>query len=147
MFFHGGRIQADREIFWTSNRNGVFVDENQTLSTTEPGNLVLTASLADRPEITATVSATIKPDLTSPEYYAPKPSIVLLFPNPASNFVRISGVREASGSLYDTTGKCYLIFDSYEALHGIDITDLPSGIYVVHIESGEESDHLKFMKE
>ncbi len=145
--FQGGRIQADREIFWTSNRNGVFVDENQTLSTSEPGDLVLTASLTDRPEITASVSTTIKPDLTSQEYYAPNPSIVLLFPNPASNFIRISGVMEASGSLYDTTGKCYLIFDSYEALCGIDITDLPSGIYVVHIENGEGSYHLKFMKE
>lgn len=145
--FHGGRIQADREIIWTSNRNDAFVNENQMLSLSEPGNLVLTASLADRPEITATVSTTIKPELTSPEYQTPNPSVVLLFPNPASNFFRISGVREASVSLYDTTGKCHLIFDSYEALSEIDIADLPSGIYVVYIKSGERSDRLKFMKE
>ncbi len=144
--FHGGRLQTDREIQWTSNMAGVNVDEDYLLTLNETGNLVLTASLTDRTEVTATVSTTIKLNRTSLETPAGNTSNILLSPNPAGSFVRISGVREASVSVVDISGKCRLHIDSYYNSNIIDLSFLPVGIYMVHVAHGEREDRLKLLK-
>ena len=144
--FHGGRLQTDREVKWLSNMAGAYVDEDYLLTINESGNLVLTASLTGGTEVTATVSATIKLNQTSQGPPVETSGNVLLFPNPAGNFVRISGVREASVSVVDIAGKCCLHIDSYESSNIIDLSFLPVGIYVVQVAHQEGEDRFQLFK-
>jgi len=145
--FHGGRLQTNRTVLWTSNKADATVDEDQMLKVNEPGPLVLTGSLTDRPEISATVSTTIKIDYTTLEAGMETSPHIKLFPNPAYNYTRISGVRAAAVSLYDAVGKCSLSFENYYEGDPIDLTGLQGGLYMVKIDHGERVVWMKLLKE
>ena len=145
--FQRGRIQSNRAIQWTSNMTEATVDEHHVLNVTGSGNLVLTASLVERPEINTTISTTIILDDTWLEAGWTNPSEIQLFPNPAHNYTHMKGVKDLLVSLYDVTGKCYFSIVSNEESCEIDLTELPVGLYMVRIDHGHQVSWLKLLKE
>jgi hypothetical protein len=145
--FQRGRIQSNRAIQWTSNMPEATVDEHHVLSMTGSGNLILEASLVERPEINTTISTTIILDDTWLEAGWTIPSEIQLFPNPAHNYTHIKGVKDLLVSLYDVTGKCYFSIISNEESCEIDLTELPVGLYMVRIDHGHQVSWLKLLKE
>jgi len=145
--YHRGRLQTNRVIVWTSNRAGAIVDEDQLLVVNESGPLVLTGSLVDRPHISDTVYTTIKIDYTTLKEEMEASLQINLFPNPARSFTRISGVRDATVSMYDPAGKCSRSIAHYNNDNPIDLTGLPWGMYLVKIDQGEHVEWIKLLKE
>lgn len=75
---------------------------------------------------------------------------ISLFPNPSSNFIQISGLKNEKVTLqiFDNLGKI-LKAESFisENQKTVDIHDLPAGMYYVRISQNNESKTLKFLKQ
>ena len=132
--FQNGRIQADRMVEWTVSRSGAAVSENDLLQLTEEGPLTLTAALADRPEIRATVSTTVQWKHTSLWDDRQGSERTLLYPNPADAFFRVTGIQSSFLVLYDSSGKELLRVEPYQEGNAVDIASCPPGIYLVKLE-------------
>ena len=144
--FKSGRVRSDRNVEWTTSDPGATVDENHLLRIKNEGPLTLTAKLSDRTEITSTVSTTVQFDHT----YAPgglglngEP---VLYPNPASDYFRVRGIRNGSLILLDTSGKELKRADQYEGESVLDISAFPRGVYMVRIEMGDSLKWFKLIK-
>lgn len=72
---------------------------------------------------------------------------ILLFPNPSSSIISISGISNAEVTLYDQLGKQVRIFDLTEENLSFDISSLDKGFYFVEVKIGEEKMLKKIVKE
>ena len=74
------------------------------------------------------------------------PSIVTCSPNPATNFMRITGAPQANLKIYDIRGN--MVRDESRIREGqeININNLEQGIYILTIESDKFKNSLKLMK-
>lgn len=62
----------------------------------------------------------------------------MLYPNPASNRVSVMGLPDAERiKVYDTTGRLIIEQDYLGQQNSINISQLPAGVYLVHIETRE----------
>jgi len=144
--FHRGRRQADALIQWSADLEGAEVDENMVLHLSHSGNLNLLARLDDNPEITASASTVVNlPDEPTgiDAVIKEEPGI---YPNPAGDYIRITGIRNALIQIFELSGAKVL----NELLHTdgqtIDISRLPSGMYIVEISHNEKKYHNKLLK-
>jgi hypothetical protein len=144
--FHRGRRQADALIQWSADLEGAEVDENMVLHLSHSGNLNLLARLDDNPEITASASTVVNlPDESTgiDAVIKEEPGI---YPNPAGDYIRITGIRNALIQIFELSGAKVL----NELLHTdgqtIDISRLPSGMYIVEISHNEKKYHNKLLK-
>jgi len=145
--FHKGRLQIDKTIHWSSSLTGAMVDDDHLLTVTGSGYLVLTAALAENPEINTAVSTTINLDKTTTGINCHLQPKMILYPNPACDFIRIAGAPETSVSMYDAAGKLCLQLLLYKERNTIDITGFPAGMYMVKIDHGVQINWLKLLKE
>ncbi len=138
--FHLGRLQPDAQIVWTGSLPGASVDNSNMLTISGSGELTLTASLAGNPEITAAVTTWAEPggglsaegdDRVSGEILPPR-----IWPNPATDFIRIEGAVDGSVSLFSLTGERLLVADPCREGAIISTSALPAGFYLVRIHSG-----------
>jgi hypothetical protein len=72
------------------------------------------------------------------------PVSVQLFPNPATSELQIRGVDAVAARILDSKGRCVL---QTTGTNTIDISSLPSGLYLVSLESGNGRFQLPFIKE
>jgi len=144
--YHQGRKQSGKTLNWTSNISGVFVDEKNVLSSTESGKLNLTAALAERPEITATTSAVIDISQNVSTLTSPNIPDIRLYPNPATEHIRIGGVENVSVSIYDPVGTCILSIENYMAEEDINIRNFPVGLYILQIRKQNLLKTIRFIK-
>ncbi|RMG88621.1 MAG: T9SS C-terminal target domain-containing protein [Bacteroidetes bacterium] len=69
-----------------------------------------------------------------------------VFPNPASDFLTISGLEHAARlTLFDVTGKLEKVENIGAGTQSVDVTDLPNGFYFAHIETAGQSWRQKIM--
>lgn len=64
---------------------------------------------------------------------------VLMFPNPASASVTLTGVENAQVQLFDLTGRRVLFIEKATEGQGIDVSSLEEGLYIVRITDGRNS--------
>jgi len=144
--FESGRLRTDKSVQWTTSDPGATVDENYKLRVTEEGPLTITASLADRPEISASVSTTIQFDHTSAPGGPGLNRELVVYPNPASDHFMVKGGRKGSLLLYDASGKELIRVDHYQEGSVVDIGAYPQGVYLVKLEQGASSIWIKLIK-
>ena len=145
--FRKGRLFSSGAVQWNTSVDWASVDENNVLTANGTGSLVLTASLLSNPGIKASVSTTINPHSTSsPDPWAGS-SGISLFPNPATEMIRLNGTREAEIFFYDPSGK--LLKKAHVFVDGgtIQISDLPAGFCLVRIDTEGRTDWLKLLKQ
>jgi hypothetical protein len=145
--YHQGRKQSGKTLNWTSNMPEASVNENHLLTTTESGKLNLTATLAEKPEITATTSAVIDISQNVSTLTSPNIPGIRLYPNPATEHIRIGGVENVSVSIYDPVGTCIMTIESYMAEKDINIGDLPGGLYILQVKKQNLLKTIRFMKQ
>lgn len=144
--FHRGKPVALPDIGWTSSEPWAVVDENHRLSLSGTGALTLTATVTGNPTLQASVSTlVISAVSTSLENRSLEPEISL-YPNPAHEAFRISGVEEKELTLFDLSGKILLSVESYQANREIEITHLLPGLYMVRVGRGASAHYLKLLK-
>jgi hypothetical protein len=142
--FQNGRLSVDGEITWSTSSPGATVDSNHLLTLTEEGPLTITAALINRPEIKATVTTLVQLKQTGvgDEYLKEE---VLLYPNPATNYIRITGMEEAPLSFYDLSGKELRVIENYIPGSNIGIQDFSPGLYLLKIGGGPAAHWLKLV--
>jgi hypothetical protein len=144
--FHMGRLQEGAPVRWSSSAEWATVDGDNRLRVSGTGPLTLTASLVSNPEIRSSVSTTIQPEQTGSGHSLTRAEGIRLFPNPATEGIRISGSGEAMISFFDPAGKCLKQVGTYHEGGIINLTDLPSGIYLVGIDRRTTTQWLKLLK-
>ncbi len=142
--FYQGRVIPNPDVNWSSTNPGVTVDKQHVLRASEPGPVTLTAYLTDKTQVNATVFTNIVADATSAYETGLELGAPNIFPNPASEFVQIRGVQKVALGIYTAEGRTALYLDEY---HGdfLDISSLPSGIYMVRIDNGVDLKHLRLL--
>jgi len=145
--YHQGRKQSGKTLNWTSNMPEVSVNENHLLTVNKPGKLILTATLAEKPEITATTSTVI--DISHSVSILASHNIpdIRLYPNPATDYIRIGGVENVSVSIYDPVGTCMMTIENYMAEENINIRNLPDGLYILQAKKQNLLKTVRFIKQ
>jgi hypothetical protein len=141
-----GRWQPKRAINWTSSQPWASIGQDNVLTFTQSGPLTLTAFLANKPEIETSVTTTV--DLshvsgiknnTSPE--------IRIWPNPASDMIRIDGFERARVSIYTVSGARVLVRENHTGGESIRLDGLPEGLYIVRVTSGRDSTTAPLIKQ
>ncbi len=143
--FNMGRIQRDKKILWASNPEGAFVDDKMVLHAATPGQITLTATLADNPQISATISVKIDLSNNLPSYDG-KNRHLSVYPNPASEFIYIDGVENGSIFIYNPEGRLIVHQEIYSEGERIAVSELPKGVYFLKVISGTKTHTLRFVK-
>ncbi len=144
--FDMGRLQPERTISWSSSQPWATVNEDQVLTVTQSGPLTLTAFLAEKPEIKTSVFITVVLSHVSGIKNNTNP-VIRIYPNPASDMIRIEGFQRARVSIYTVSGVRVLVRKNYTGGESIRLTDLPEGLYIVRISSGKDSATGRLIKQ
>ena len=145
--YHKGRWNKDRAINWTSNSQDASVNSSNQLVFTTSGEITLTASLADRPEITETVSTVLIYEDTPSSINLGEKIDIKIYPNPASNQIFISGAGHASIEIYSISGNRVVQKLDYSDNQPLSIAHLANGIYVVKVKGSSFNKTVRFVKQ
>ena len=143
--FHRGRPVEGRELNWVCSMQSADVDANNILSAASQGELTITASLADDPEITASASTLITSQAVSVEHTGAAQDIIL-YPNPATESIYLAGLKDAEIRVLNTAGKVLIKDQGYSGEKAISIRTLPAGIYIISIRSHSGIINKKLIK-
>ena len=144
--FNKGKPQSLPDIDWTISEPWAEVDENHRLSVSGTGALTLTATVIGKPLLQASVSTLVVPAVSTSHRSMNEAHEIRVYPNPARNTFRISGMEEKDLTLFDLSGRALRTEKAYQADREIDIADLLPGLYLVRIGRGPSSLYLKLLK-
>ncbi len=130
--FNKGRLQNNASMEWSVNLSGTSIDDNNVLHLTQTGNLTVTTSLSNNPDISYSVSTIVsEPENTE----SIENNKIKIFPNPASGFLQISGIDNANVLISDYSGKGVLNLLNVAENEKINISALKQGIYLLKIKT------------
>ena len=145
--YQNGRINNDGSVYWTTNGSGANVDDHQMLRVTGDGPLTVTATLSERPEISATVSTLVQLDQTGGLLRDMSGDKPLLYPNPFMDHFNMRGARNRSLVVYDASGKALLSMDHLLEVTSVDMDGSPAGIYLMRIAGDDSVQWFKMIKQ
>ena len=145
--YHKGRWDKDKVINWTSSLEGASVNSANQLVFTSSGEVTLTASLADRPEITETVKTVLVYEDNPSSIGFNQKNSIRLYPNPAASHIFIRGAQHSTIQIYSVTGNRVLQKQNYSDNQSISIVHLSKGIYVVKVKGLNFNKTIRFVKE
>lgn len=128
---------------WDTNIADAIVDQDANLTFASSGKVTITASLEDRPEITATVTTTLDYEPSVSTSIENNKNLVGLFPNPAVDVIYISNINNANVDIYNVAGKLVKTISNYNSNEAINISELAKGVYFIKINNTQS---LKFVK-
>lgn len=143
--FHRGRLLRDEEIIWSASLEGAYVDQEQILHLTKNGELTLTASMASNPAINDRITVLVDIDSDPTDIQNVIEKRIVLYPNPATDVVFLSGVNNATIMLYDLSGKELLRMEGYSEGQPISVGRLTEGIYLLRVATAEQSDTFRLV--
>jgi len=73
-------------------------------------------------------------------------SQIKLYPNPATDYFRISNIEKANVVISDVTGKRIMSINDVTGDSNINVSELNSGIYFVNIKNENSNETIKFVK-
>jgi hypothetical protein len=135
--FHKGRVQWDKELLWSTDLKGSIIDEQGVLHLTESGELTITASVADNPEIYAQTTTIVLLDNGPTNVPDKKDPDVLIYPNPARHHVRIACADEASIIFYSLDGVVVKKINNYISSTSVNLETFVPGIYIVQVQQND----------
>ncbi|MDZ7737852.1 MAG: hypothetical protein U5K32_02040 [Bacteroidales bacterium] len=110
--FHKGRPVTGKTLSWTCSMQDAEVDEDNILRVSSAGEISITASLDDDPDITVTGRAMISTAaLAVPA--VDEAEEISLYPNPAGERIRIRGIQAASIRIFSTGGRLLAETEDY----------------------------------
>lgn len=143
--FRKGRVQWDAEIHWSADLNGSHIDESGVIRFTEDGELSLTAYLAGNPAIFDVVTSrvSIQDDPTS--VMETDHIRVLALPNPAKDYVQMTGADNANVTLFSMGGVRIRTWLDYASGQSIFVGDLSPGVYILRVDNQEKISKLRLI--
>lgn len=128
---------------WFLNGNAISGATNFTLNATVTGVYKVNVKVDDcTSDFSADVSLIVTGDLPA------NTSFVSAYPNPVEDYLQIQGISNIEEfRLMDVTGKERKIrLEKNSDEYSINVQDLPSGMYILHLNSVEAVHQLKFVK-
>ncbi len=144
--FQNGRYQPEAEVNWSLSLPEANINEENVLSCSSSGKIIVTASLVNNPSITITDSTYWDASGTYISGIYDSPNELRLYPNPSSEYFTIEGINTAKITIYDVTGKEVLRHYQYQPQSKIFVNDLEKGIYIINISSKNINKSLRFVK-
>ncbi len=141
--FFSGLLQQEEPITWETNQPWVSVDENGVLTSTQNGNVAITAFLSNHPEISVSVAANIELSSSSGDVFSTYPT-VKLSPNPTTGLFQISGLHNTNLSIFNHAGQMIKSVQRYSG-ESLDLNDQPAGIYLIRFNSDLRSGTTKLI--
>lgn len=143
--FSKGRIVSDKDISLDISLSGASIDDNNLLTFTESGELIVTAGLVDNPTVYSSVTSFV--ELAGTEISFTDENSISIYPNPAQNRFIIKGLNKAELYIYSATG----ILVKHETIQSdtqtICIDDLPKGLYILKTEHDKKESLYKLIKQ
>ncbi len=136
---------ANKDVTYSSSNKAVATVSSTGLITgVAVGSTIITVTSGDGKK-TATCKVDI--NLTDIDDISPIQNIKI-FPNPAQNILTISSLleKEAVLIIFDLHGKTILTTSLFQNEQSIDISHIPSGIYVVKIIDTDNTKVIRFVK-
>jgi hypothetical protein len=133
--FRKGRVQWDEEIHWSADLNGSHIDESGVIRFTEDGELSLTAYLAGNPAIFDVVTSRVKIQDDPTSVMETDHIRVLALPNPAKDYVQMTGANNATVTLFSMGGMRIRTWLDYSSGQSIFVGDLNPGIYILRVDA------------
>lgn len=143
--FNNGRLAPDAEIDWNTSVNNVLVDPDSKLTFSVSGKLILTASLKNNPSIIATDSTILISGNNSSSVENNKANKIKIFPNPASDYIIIKGINNASVNIYSLTGKVLHTQSIYSDKNRISLSNFSKGIYILQLKNHAFNKTIRFV--
>lgn len=128
--FHKGRLLQSQSIDVSVNLQGATIDENNILSLTQTGTLILTASFSDNPEISSSITVQVSEPENISEFFSKE---INIFPNPADDFIQIKGCNNSNITLTNDYGKEIMKISKYYENERLNVSQLTPGIYFLKI--------------
>lgn len=145
--FHRGRVQWDEKIAWTTNLDGSYIDDNGVIHLSDNGVLVVTAYLADNPDVFDITSAKVQLDDNPTGVPMSKNMEVRVYPNPARDVINISEVVNARLSIFNMGGALVKSLEACNTGQSVDLRGLQPGVYLLLIEDNHGIYTLKLIKQ
>jgi hypothetical protein len=144
--FNHGRWNPDESINWTLSRDGAEIDSYDMLRFSTSGMIKITASFASDPEISASDSALLiyKDPLNTISFSEKE---IHVYPNPASDFLSLEGIMDASLEIFSLSGTMVSSIERYTSKQLIPIAYLPKGMYIIRIVDMNKTGSVRFIKE
>lgn len=144
--FRRGKLQLNETLKWTTSHEGAAVDGNLILRVTHSGPLSLTASLVRQPHIQASVFTQVELDQATFLENKRMDQMIQIYPNPAGDFFRVTGVGDFFLTLFESGGKMLIGTERYQEGSEVDISTLPQGFYMVRVDQGIKAQWFKLLK-
>jgi len=145
--FQKGRLVEDAFIEWTCSEEWARVDEDDMLKTEGTGLLGISARVSSEPRLLASVTTTIIGSLLGSEDLRKLRPEIGLYPNPAGEHFRISGIEGAGLVVFDASGRMLDQIFNYREGAEIFVGGLKPGLYLVKVESDAGEEWLRLVKQ
>jgi len=155
--FEKGKPVAGRSIIWEVNLEGASVDQDNLLHLSRSGDMILTAKLAQNPEVRTTVASEVQLEPVASGSQKVVTGVTGIYPNPAGEILYIGGAAEGAPGNFpseplslmisDASGRPWLQRVVPDLSGPVDISGLKPGLYLIHIGTGSEVRVYKFIKE
>ncbi|PID91684.1 MAG: hypothetical protein CSA96_07000 [Bacteroidetes bacterium] len=143
-YFSNGRLQALPEVDWTVSQGDAKVDEHLVLSVLSEGELQLRASLRSNPDIFADAITSVVAPTRIHSFGSDK--AIAVYPNPLTDVLYVRGASGRGLALYSLSGICLKQFRPQTSPALLDLSDLPSGVYIVSIDGAAGTHRIKVIK-
>lgn len=155
--FEMGRIRSGTTIRWETDLEGASVDGDSLLHLTRSGEMTLTAILAGRPEIRATVTAGVQLGTAASASREAVDGVTGIYPNPAGELLFLRGTGDGMTGNFSSDSFRLTISDAAGRIRvdrvvpdlsqPLDISGLQPGLYIIHLRMGPGVHVYKFIKE
>ncbi len=143
--FHRGHVQWDEPISWRTTLSGSHIDEEGYIHFTEDGDLTLTAYMASNPEIHNSLTVRVELNQDPTNVVNAFVEQVAIYPNPAREAIKITGVMDAEVIIYNMQGARLKAIDRYTSGQQIELDGLKPGMYVIRISERQATKTLKLV--
>ena len=140
---HRGRVQPEKNILWTADIDGAYVDNEGSLHFDVSGTLTLTAYLEENSDIYDVVTTTLEYSPTNTHIVEQNPFKV--YPNPASGFIHVESDGQAFVKLFDLQGRVVREFMHTGGVKRVSLSGVLPGVYLMVLNNEQKIYQTKIM--
>lgn len=145
--FNAGRVQKDRKLNWTTDKADAYVDDNNVLHFESSGAITITASIQDRPDISASVSTELMHEKSVTSVNKIDVADFQVYPNPAKDYISITLDNISKIELYNSLGIKVLIKENISKNEKINISHLNRGYYILKVSQNNNVKTIRIIKQ
>ncbi len=141
-----GKKHENQEIIWKSNNPLVAsIDDSGRLTGHLSGETTISCSWKLDNSVSRTFEVVIVEEIPSTITTA-KESVLLISPNPATEFIYLKGANNLNVELYNLIGNKVMEVNKYVDNQPLSIDHLNKGMYIIKVPGIKVSSSLKFIK-